>query len=86
MPKLDQTGPRGQGPMTGRGMGPCGGGARGRRGMGYGMGCGCGYGYGRYMGRNYLTKNEEVEDLPDEAKYLEKDLKAVKERIAELKK
>ncbi|HOR57784.1 MAG TPA: DUF5320 family protein, partial [bacterium] len=30
MPRQDGTGPTGQGPMTGRGMGPCGGG------MGYG--------------------------------------------------
>jgi hypothetical protein len=31
MPNQDKTGPEGQGPMTGRGMGPCGGGdARGR--------------------------------------------------------
>lgn len=39
MPGLDSTGPRGQGPMTGRGMGFCGGGGRGRGG-GYGRGWG----------------------------------------------
>jgi len=60
------------GPMTGRGMGPCG------QGMGYGQG------YGRGYGRNYLTRNEEVSELKEEAEALKSDLKAVEERIAEL--
>lgn len=77
MPGLDQTGPQGKGPMTGRGMGPCGGGMR--------RGFGCGRGQGRFAGRAYLSKTEEVEDLEDEAKNLEADLKALKERIAEIK-
>lgn len=42
MPARDGTGPRGMGPMTGRGMGFCGPGAD-RPGGGYGLG----YGYGR---------------------------------------
>jgi hypothetical protein len=78
MPGFDQTGPQGQGPMTGKGMGPCGGGVR--RGCGYRR---CG---GRFAGRAYLTKNEEIQDLEEEAKNLEADLKAVKERISEIKK
>jgi len=45
MPGFNATGPRGQGPGTGWGMGPCG--AGGRRGSGRGMG----YGMGRGMGR-----------------------------------
>ena len=48
MPGQNGTGPYGQGPMTGRGLGPCGAGAgRGRgfgRGMGRGMGMNPGYG------------------------------------------
>jgi len=46
MPKFDGTGPQGQGPMTGRGMGPC---AMpiGRQGSGYGYGRGYGMGFGR---------------------------------------
>lgn len=41
MPKLDGTGPMGEGPRTGRGLGPCGGrmrrGRRGLRRYGYGF-------------------------------------------------
>jgi len=77
MPGFDQTGPQGQGPMTGRGMGPCNGGMR--RGMG------CGRGFGRFAGRAYLSKSEEVDELEDEAKAMEADLKALKERISEIK-
>lgn len=77
MPRLDQTGPQGQGPMTGRGMGAC------RGGAGLNRGYYRGRGYGRFAGRNYLSSKEEVEDLEEEAKDLEADLKALKERIAE---
>lgn len=81
MPRLDGTGPAGQGPLTGRGLGPCG------RGMGRGMGWGRGYGigYGRFAGRTYLSRGEEAADLEEEAKNLESDLKALKERIVEIK-
>ncbi|MBN1942659.1 MAG: DUF5320 domain-containing protein [Phycisphaerae bacterium] len=41
MPGFDGTGPMGQGPMTGRGLGPCG------RGMAFRRGGGRGLGYGR---------------------------------------
>ena len=75
MPRFDGTGPLGQGPRTGRGMGYCGGG----RGMGWGRGYGCGY------GRMFYTKKEESEMLKDEATALEEELKAVKERLAEIK-
>ncbi len=80
MPKLDQTGPQGQGPMTGKGVGNCG------RGLRRGLGCGRGYGRGKFSGRTCLTKDEEIEDLEEEAKNLEADLKVVKEQILELKK
>lgn len=52
MARRDGTGPFGQGPMTGRGFGPCGGGRafggyRPRRALrGRGPGAGVGYGYG----------------------------------------
>ena len=72
MPGLDKTGPQGQGPMTGRGFGPCGGG----RGCGYGNG----YGY-----RRFFTQTEEKEMLQQEAEMLEQELKAVKERLAQAK-
>lgn len=67
MPFLDGTGPRGMGPMTGRGMGYCAGRVspgfppartawfgRGRgRGFGRGMGRGWGMGFGRGFGRGW---------------------------------
>lgn len=73
MPRMNGTGPTGAGPLTGRGLGPCG------RGMGWGKG------YGRFSGRTYLSKTEEIEDLEEEAKILESDLKALHERISEIK-
>lgn len=60
MPRKDGTGPWGQGMMTGRGFGPCGGG----RAFGYGPRCGTrgGRGFGGRQGslREYkeLLKNE----------------------------
>jgi len=41
MPAQDRTGPQGQGPLTGRGLGPCG------RGLARGFGRGMGRGQGR---------------------------------------
>lgn len=78
MPKFDGTGPQGQGPRTGRGFGPCGGGM----GCGGGLGRGFGQGFGR---RQFFTKKEEAEVLEDELKDLENEIQAVKERLAELK-
>ena len=74
MPKFDRTGPRGMGPGTGRGMGPC----------GYGGGMGCGFGRGM-GGRQFFSRKEESEMLEDEVEDLENEMKAIKERIAELK-
>ncbi|MEA2112952.1 MAG: DUF5320 domain-containing protein [Patescibacteria group bacterium] len=74
MPKFDGTGPLGQGPRTGRGMGPCGG----------GMGRGCGFGQGM-GGRRFFSKKEESEMLDTEVGELEAELKAIKERLSELK-
>ena len=46
MPRGDRTGPRGQGPRTGRGMGGTGGGGRGLGGGGRGLGGGTAAGPG----------------------------------------
>jgi len=55
MPNRDQTGPRGKGPQTGRGMGPCGTTEKqlnNQRGQGVGRGRGgAGRGLGRARGR-----------------------------------
>ena len=70
MPRFDRTGPMGMGSGTGRGMGPC---------------CG-GLGFGRGFGfRRFFTRTEEKENLQDEATTLENELKAIKERLSELK-
>lgn len=55
MPRGDGTGPRGDGPMTGRGLGPCSSvrqanrqsNPRMRLGLGFNQRCGYGHGFGR---------------------------------------
>jgi len=82
MPNMDKTGPSGQGPNTGRGMGSCAGGfRRNMRGC-----CGRGMGYGRFSRRGYLNQTEEKEDLKEEAKNLKEDLVAIEERLKEIEK
>ncbi|MCG2689677.1 DUF5320 domain-containing protein [Candidatus Parcubacteria bacterium] len=90
MPQLDKTGPRGQGPLTGRGLGPCGTGSQ--RGAGRGLGRGFGRGLGRGWGcplcgclPQVITEKEEKEILKEEALALEEELKEVKKRITEIK-
>ena len=65
MPKFDQTGPLGEGPLTGRGFGPCKGGSR------------AGFGRGRRFGRSFYqgtprTKQETIEDIDKEIGDLQK--------------
>lgn len=74
MPNLDKTGPQGQGPQTGRRLGPCDGGA------GRGWRCWGGRGFGRF----FSSKNE-LTALKEEEKMLEEELKAVKEEKESLK-
>ena len=76
MPRLNGTGPMGQGPMTGWGLGPCGGGMR------RGFGCQGGYGYGF---RRFISPKNEIAALEDEEKILEEELAAVREEKAALK-
>ena len=78
MPKLDRTGPSGQGPRTGRGMGNC----EGGRGIGWGRGYGCGCGGGLF-GRMFYTKEEQSELLKERAAMLEEELKAIKEELSD---
>jgi len=97
MPRGDKTGPAGQGPMTGRGMGYCGGyntpgfmnpgfGRGGGRGLGRGFGWRrfWGYPYGAYPYQPQITKKEEKEMLEDEVADLEKELKEVRARLNQL--
>ena len=80
MPAFDGTGPLGQGPLTGRGLGPCGAGMAWRR------------GWGRGLGRYYFgwrwpqTKEDQKKALADYKKSLEEELEEVKKEEAELSK
>jgi len=74
MPYQNGTGPAGAGPRTGRGLGPCGAGFTRGRGFGQGFGRGRFGGYGSYQ-----------EPATNETKALEEELKAIKERLGELK-
>ncbi len=71
MPYFDGTGPQGQGPMTGRGFGPCG---RGFGRMGYGRG----FGRGFKFWFSTPTKSQVKEDLSQYKKDLEEELEQVK--------
>lgn len=84
MPKRDGTGPRGMGPMTGIGMGPCA--------DGYGPGLGMGRGYGRAMCgwayRQYraMPKAERKEILEQEIEDLKGELEMAEAELKELEK
>lgn len=67
MPQLDKTGPMGEGPGTGRGMGSCGAGMR------RGWGC-CGFGR-----RRFISPKNELTALEEEEKALEKELEMIRE-------
>ena len=75
MPGFDRTGPMGYGPMTGRGLGPCGRGFRRGAGRGFGRGPWCPQPYGYYQ----PTKEEEIKILEAELKEIEARLKELKE-------
>jgi len=72
MPGFNRMGPLNQGPMTGRGLGPCGGGrAYGRRtgrGMGRGLGLGIGFRF------RQPTKSDDINDTKAYIEDLEAEL------------
>ncbi|MBN1923978.1 MAG: DUF5320 domain-containing protein [Nanoarchaeota archaeon] len=65
MPGFDGTGPNGRGPMTGRGMGPCGKGMR--------------RGFGRFRLTRSITKKDEKEMLESEREEINKRLKELED-------
>ena len=96
MPGRDKTGPNGNGPITGRGLGYCAG--ENVRGFGFGRGRGFsrGYGYGRGMGYRYgqmheLNSEETIHEesretlLENEARVLKEQLAAVEKQLTDLK-
>ena len=87
MPGLDKTGPMGQGPLTGRGMGPCGSGRGMGTRMGFGRGRGCGRGLGRYFGWNTpQTKEEKIEDVKAYRQALQEEMEDMEKELAKLQK
>jgi hypothetical protein len=83
MPGQDRTGPLGQGPLTGRGLGPCGRGMR--RGFGQGFGRGRGFGWTYPAELATLTKAEEKKILEAELKEIEAEKQEILKRLKELK-
>jgi len=78
MPGQDGTGPQGLGTMTGRGLGPCGGGMR----RGYGRGFGRGFGFRRQVS---LTKEEEKKILKAELEEINLEKQEIEKRLKEIK-
>jgi len=70
MPNLDETGPMGQGPRTGRGMGRC-----------FCGGCRCGRGFGF---RRFFSPKNKVATLEEQEKMLEEELVVVREEKSAL--
>ena len=95
MPFGNRTGPRGEGPMTGRGMGYCAGYPQPgythpyRGGFGRGWGRGLGRGFGRGFGRGWgypaypyrMSVSEEKEVLKNEKEALKSELDSLKKEM-----
>jgi len=80
MPRFDGTGPRGMGPMTGRGFGPCG------MGLGWRSRYGMGRGMGRYFGwDDPKTKEDKLKALVDYKKALKEELEDLEKEEKELR-
>ena len=81
MPNRDQTGPNGEGALTGRGLGNCDG---ARQGYGRNFGCGfgrrCGRGFGRF---GALTKDDERKILEAQLTELEIEKAEIEKRLKE---
>ena len=87
MPRFDGTGPNGQGPLTGKGMGVCNGGSVGFQG-----------GFGRRMGRcmrmgggfmrgffsSQPTKSEQKKMLKEEIKMLDEEKREIEKMLEEI--
>jgi len=88
MPRFNGTGPAGRGPMTGWGMGYCGGSRRrgiAGRGLGHAWGRGRAFGGAAY-GLSHLgpaTKEDEMEFLKQRAEALEEELMETKKILQE---
>ncbi|MFO7816503.1 MAG: DUF5320 domain-containing protein [Thermodesulfobacteriota bacterium] len=88
MPGFNGTGPMGQGPVTGRGMGRCTGaaapGAAPGAGMGFGMGRGFGRGRGGGFGRGFMPgyyPEQGAGDPADEKSLIENQIKGLQNQL-----
>ena len=70
MPNEDKTGPTGEGPMTGRKLGQCGGG----QGQGQGLGCGRHLRGRRFCQTDLMSKEEKRQAIGQEIIALQKEL------------
>jgi len=87
MPRFDGTGPRGLGPFTGRGLGPCGQGRGfGRQGFGRGFGWRSPIYQPDFEQPVELSKEQQIKILEAELKEIEAEKKAISEKLKELKK
>ena len=89
MPGMNRLGPRGNGPMTGRGLGQC----RSfnvtegnyRQNFGHGLGLGCG---GRRFETNYntapITEQEKKDYLTNQKEFLENELININNKLKEI--
>ena len=89
MPRGDQTGPRGTGAMTGRGLGNCDGTARcvrggSMQGEGRGMGRPMGRPMGRGMGFNQNNPSAPKEVLTNQKEMLEERLNSINNELGRL--
>ncbi|MFA5173587.1 MAG: DUF5320 domain-containing protein [Candidatus Pacearchaeota archaeon] len=84
MPNMDGTGPNGIGPMTGRGLGPCGAGLRGY-GRGFGRGYGRGFAFRARLNPVNLTKEEEKKILEAELNEVSLEKQEIEKRLKEIK-
>ena len=76
MPDRDRTGPDRYGPLTGRGLGPCGGGLR--RGFGRRLG------FRRCLEPVTMTQEEKKKILEEELQYIETEKKEIEKRLKEI--
>lgn len=84
MPAQDGTGPTGQGPMTGRGLGPCGNGLARARGFRRGFGPGRCFRQG-FMQPQVITESQEKEMLKQELENIKQEQTEIETRLKEIK-
>ena len=79
MPGQDRTGPMGQGPMTGRGLGICG------RGLGFRRGFGKRFIQPQFAQPVQYSEADEKKVLEEDLKEIEAEKKEIQNRLKELK-